>query len=144
MTKKNETKKSLFGQMTLLGLMALNWLKSEGKTTQIKRILMGDAEAFKSQYDMPPFAKGIIAILHDVDKFVTPLFVNQQSVLRWMETMSIEWDGMCAEAVQRDGYLELIIDDGKEPIVNMKKSGPKQHDEYVCQIILPKIPKKKS
>jgi len=135
---------SLFGQMTLLGLMALNWLKAEGKTTQIKRILMGDSRAFESLYEMPPFAKGIIAIVHDVDKFVTPLFVNQNSVLQWLETMCIEWDDNCAKAIQCDGYLELIIDDGREPVVKMIKSGKAQFDEYNCTIIVPESKKKKS
>jgi len=134
---------SLFGQMTLLGLMALNWLKAEGKTTQIKRILMGDSRAFESQYEMPPFAKGIIAIVHDVDKFVTPLFVNQNSVLQWLETMCIEWDNNCAEAIQCDGYVELIIEDGREPVVNFKKSGKGQFDEYTCTIVVPESKKKK-
>jgi len=139
MTKKTTKQMSLFGQMTLMGLMALNWLKEEGKTTQIKRILMGDAKAFESEYDMPPFAKGWIAILHDVDKYVTPLFVNQISALKWLETMAIEWDGMCATAVKnKNGYMELVMDDGEERVVNIKKSGTKQFDEYICQIIVPK------
>lgn len=145
--KPNTEKKSIFGQITLMGLMALDWLKPEGKTVRIKSILMGDAEAFKDLFTIPEWAEGVIAVLYDLDKHRTPILVTQNSVLNWLETMCLEWDGMCGVAsltgTKVNGQIaRLVLDDGEERTVNMKKSGPKQFDKYECKIIIEK--KKKS
>jgi len=144
MKKVAEDKKSIFGQMTLIGLMALDWLKPEGKTTFVKTIMMGEPEAFTDRFYIPEWAmkKPCIAILFDLDKFVQPLLVSQKSALEWLETMAMEWDGACGKAVLHnvDGkqYCELSLDDGEERLINIKKSGKKQFDKYTCKIIVPK------
>ena len=88
MTKK---KKPVFGQLTLTGELALDWMKN-GMEVLVARVDIGPISAFE-QYNVPEWAgekTGDIAILHNPNQFTNPVLVTQRSILRQLELWCVE------------------------------------------------------
>jgi len=89
-TKK--AKMPVFGQMTLTGEKALDWMKNETAITT-RKIEMGAAALF-GDWNMPDWAKekGIVALLYPIDEWANPVLVTQKSILRVLEAKCAEWE----------------------------------------------------
>jgi len=90
MAKKKTT--PVFGQMTLTGEKALDWLKN-GTEVMARKIWMGSTY-MAEEYNLPDWAKdkGIIAMIFPVDEWANPILVTQKSVLRVLEAKCAEWE----------------------------------------------------
>ena len=90
MAKKKKT--PVFGQMTLTGEKALDWLKN-GTTVTVRKIRMGSTR-MAEDYKLPDWAKdkGVIAMLFPIDEWANPILVTQKSVLRILEAKCAEWE----------------------------------------------------
>ena len=81
----------VFGQLTLTGEMALDWMKN-GMEVEVAAIEIGPIGAFQA-YNVPDWASersGDIAILHKPNKFDNPVLVTQRSILRQIEIWCVE------------------------------------------------------
>lgn len=81
----------VFGQLTLTGEMALDWMKN-GMEVEVSAIEIGPIGAFQA-YNVPDWASersGDIAILHKPNKFDNPVLVTQRSILRQIEIWCVE------------------------------------------------------
>jgi len=88
--KKKKT--PVFGQMTLTGEKALDWLKN-GTIVQARKIWIGST-GMAEEYNLPDWAKdkGIIAMIFPIDEWANPILVTQKSVLRVLEAKCAEWE----------------------------------------------------
>ncbi len=88
--KKKKT--PVFGQMTLTGEKALDWLKN-GTIVTARKIWMGSTY-MAEEYNLPDWAKdkGIIAMIFPIDEWANPILVTQKSVLRVLEAKCAEWE----------------------------------------------------
>ena len=84
-------KKPVFGQLTLTGELALDWMKN-GMEVSVARVDIGPIGAFQ-EYNVPEWASqktGEIAILHNPNQFANPVLVTQRSILRQLEIWCVE------------------------------------------------------
>lgn len=84
-------KKPVFGQLTLTGDLALDWMKN-GMERTIAMIDIGPIAAF-GNYNVPDWASeksGDIALLHGPNQYENPVLVTQRSILRALETFCVE------------------------------------------------------
>tara|TARA_Y100000593_G_C4296064_1_gene330731 strand:+ start:420 stop:911 length:492 start_codon:yes stop_codon:yes gene_type:complete len=89
--KMSKTKKPVFGQLTLTGDLALDWMKN-GTEMVVAQVDIGPIGAF-GQYNVPDWAQektGEIAILHHPSKGLNPVLVTQRSILRLLEHWCVE------------------------------------------------------
>lgn len=104
-------KKPVFGQMTLTGEMALDWLKSGSEITAGK-IMMGAIGAFP-EYNVPEWANDRnkdIAIIEHANVNLNPLLVTQKSVMRAIEAKCVEWEEEGAEvALEKSGSATRAV-----------------------------------
>ena len=111
----------VFGQMTLTGEKALDWLK-HGTNVQVRKIHMGTT-ALADEYNLPDWAKdkGIIALLFPIDEWANPILVTQKSVLRILEAKCAEWeaDGAIVNVLTKvgTGQIAEIIFEEDHPIL---------------------------
>jgi len=105
-------KKSVFGQLTLGGDIALDWLK-DGSQTQAAKIMFGPIEVFE-EYNVPEWAKercGIIAIIESAVG-ATPLLISQGGVLKVLERHCADWENQGAKcSASKAGKLTIEFDD---------------------------------
>ena len=93
-------KKPVFGQLTLTGEMALDWLKPDSKIIAGK-IMIGNIGSFP-EYNVPEWAQDRsteIAIIVHANEHLNPLLVTQKSVLRAIEAKCVEWESEGAECL---------------------------------------------
>lgn len=91
-------KKPVFGQLTLTGDLALDWLK-DGMEIEVSMVDIGPIGAF-GQYNVPEWAgekTGDIALLHTPNQYDNPVLVTQRSVLRALEYFCVEMEEQGAE-----------------------------------------------
>lgn len=84
-------KMPVFGQLTLTGELALDWMK-DGLERTIAKIEIGPISAF-GNYNVPEWASqksGDIALLHEPDQYQNPVLVTQRSILRALEIFCVE------------------------------------------------------
>lgn len=117
MTKKKS--KPVFGQMTLTGSLALDWMKSE-TTVSVVKIEMGPIGAFTS-YNLPEWIgekSGEIALLHPNDTWTNPILVTQRSILRRLEHFCVEKEAAGAETrVETKNKSQIaVIDFNESPV----------------------------
>ena len=90
-------KKPVFGQLTLTGEMALDWLKP-GSEIHAGKIMFGPLGAFP-EYNVPDWAiernKEIVIIVHQ-NTVMNPLLVTQRSVMKALEAHCVEWESQGA------------------------------------------------
>lgn len=101
-------KKPVFGQMTLTGDLAVDWVKSgvENVITAAK-IEFGSALAFVDLYNIPDYHrdKKVVALIYPHNSWANPLMITQQSILKPLEAKLSEWEasGSVASTFKSNG-----------------------------------------
>jgi hypothetical protein len=96
--KKNAKKMPVFGQLTLTGEMALDWLKP-GLKVVIRQWEMAPPEYYRMTYNLPEWAyeKATVGIIHGSDKWSNQILVTQSSVLRQIEARMADFEANGAQ-----------------------------------------------
>ena len=109
--------KPVFGQLTLTGDLALDWMKNEMEII-IGKIMIGPMGAFP-EFNVPDWANersGDIGIIYHANSFANPVLVTQRSILRALEIWCVEQEAKGAETlVEKKGSGKrgvLIIHEG--------------------------------
>jgi len=138
MAKK--TKKPIFGQLTLTGELALDWLRN-GDEIIARKIWFCNVNAL-SDWNVPEWAlsKGIVALIFPVDEWGNPIFVTQKSILKVLEFHCADWEEKGAKCsligTKTQGQKSCI--EFAENYPTLKFSRPddaKQYDPYVTEIL---------
>jgi hypothetical protein len=91
--KKNTEAKPVFGQLTLTGELALDWMKPDTEVI-VAKIEIGPIGAFP-EYNVPEWASertGDIGLIHDANHYANPILVTQRSILRALEIYCVEME----------------------------------------------------
>jgi len=114
---KSTNKKPVFGQLTLTGDLALDWMKNEMEII-IGKVMIGPMGAFP-EFNVPDWANersGDIGVVYHANSFANPVLVTQRSILRALEIWCVEQEAKGAETlVERKGSGKrgvLIIHEG--------------------------------
>lgn len=132
---KNE-KKPIFGQMTLNGQMALDWLKA-GLVIVASTIQIGTAASFSRDWNIPEWANGWCAIITPKEIFKNPVLITQGGVLRWLENQCVLWDGTRGTAsLQVVGQEQIAVLDFDDqcPEIKFDRAGKGQFDPYTPEV----------
>ena len=135
--KKNT--KPVFGQMTLTGEKALDWVKPDSRITA-KRIEMGAAALF-DEFNMPEWAKekGLVALIWPNDEWGNPMLVTQKSILKVIEAKCCEFEaaGATVEMQKRKmGHVACIEFEENEPTFEfIRPKNAKQFDPYKVAVL---------
>ena len=130
--KKN--KMPVFGQMTLTGEKAVDWVKHESKI-QARKIWMGAGTLFP-EFNLPDWAieKGIVALVFPIDEYQNPMLVTQKSILKILEANCCEWETAgCATnvlKVQMGQVLEILFAENEPTFEFLRPKNAKQFDPY--------------
>jgi hypothetical protein len=91
-TMVKKTKMPIFGQLTLTGEKALNWLKNGDEITA--KIIWFCSVSALSDWNVPEWAKekGICALIFPLNDFENPMFITQKSVLKVLEAQCVLWE----------------------------------------------------
>lgn len=104
-------KKPVFGQLTLTGEMALDWLKA-GSSVIAGKIMIGQHGAFP-EFNIPEWAQDRVselAIIVHSNEHLNPLLVTQKSVLRALEAKCCEWEAEGAKCyVEKKGSSQRAV-----------------------------------
>ena len=127
-------KMPVFGQMTLTGEKAVDWVKPEAKITAAK-IWMG-AGALMQDFNLPEWAKekGICALIFPADEWGNPMLVTQKSILRILEAKCCEFEEAGATVnilkVMKGQLAEIIFEENQPTFEFIKPKNAKQFDPY--------------
>jgi len=112
-----KTKKPVFGQLTLTGELALDWMKPDTEVVTAK-VEIGPVGAFQ-EYNVPDWASektGDVGLIHNANKFANPILVTQRSILRALEIWCVDMEakGAATEVVKvgacQKGVLTIAED----------------------------------
>lgn len=104
-------KKTVFGQLTLGGDIALDWLKN-GSEIEASRIMFGPVEVFE-EYNVPDWAKERNTIIVIIESSVgaNPILVTQNGVMKVLERQCANWEAEGAKcSADKFGKLEIEFD----------------------------------
>jgi|TARA_R110001632_G_scaffold2945_2_gene13091 hypothetical protein len=137
MTLVGATKRAkmpVFGQLTLTGDKAVEWVKHESKI-QARKVWMG-AGALFDEYNLPEWAieKGIVALIFPIDEYQNPLLVTQKSILKVLESNCCEWEraGSATNVlkVKMGQVLEIVFEENEPTFEFLRPKNAKQFDPY--------------
>ena len=118
-------KKSVFGQLTLGGDIALDWLK-DGSRIQARTIMFGPVDVFE-EYNVPDWAKErcqLIVIIDSADG-ANSLLVSQNGVMKILERQCATWEEEGAKcSASKEGKLSIEFDD-KCPTISFTRDESK-------------------
>jgi hypothetical protein len=130
MTKKKTS--PVFGQMTLTGSLALDWMK-DGMEIEVVRLEIGPIGAFSS-YNLPEWIgekTGDLALLHPKDTWLNPVLVTQRSILRQLEMWAVEKEAAGAEtSVETRNKSQIGVLDLAEGSVALRFSRDKSKGKF--------------
>jgi hypothetical protein len=133
-----KTKKPVFGQLTLTGEKAVDWVKPDSTITA-RKIWIGTAGAF-DDYNLPEWAKekGIVALIFPLSEWGNPMLVTQKSILRVLESKCAEFEAQgCAVnilKVQLGQVAEIIFEENEPVFTFIRPKNAKQFDPYKVAI----------
>jgi len=134
-------KKPVFGQMTLTGDMALDWIKAGVENVvHVRKIEFGSAKLFADNYNIPEYHldKGVVALLYPVDEWGNPVLVTQKSILKPLEAQCVAWEEAEAKVTNvktQMGYIGRIEFEETHPKITMfKDKKAKQFAPYDVKI----------
>ena len=134
-------KKPVFGQMTLTGDMALDWIKAGVENiVQVRKIEFGSAKLFADNYNIPEYHldKGVVALLYPIDEWGNPVLVTQKSILKPLEAQCVAWEETGANVTNvktQLGYIGRIEFEEAHPKITMfKDKKAKQFAPYEVKI----------
>jgi len=138
MVKK--TKMPVFGQLTLTGELALDWVKNPTEIIASK-IWFCSVNAL-GDWNVPEWAKekGIVALIFPIDEWGNPLFVTQKSILKVLEYNCAKWEEQGAKCslvgTKTQGQKSEILFAENHPHFKFsKKENAKQFDPYMVEIL---------
>jgi len=138
MVKKN--KMPVFGQLTLTGELALDWLKN-GDEIIASKIWFCNATAL-TDWNVPEWAltKGIVALIFPIDEWGNPLFITQKSILNVLEAQCVAWEEKGAKVsiigTKLAGQKSCIEFEENYPTFKFSRpKNAKQYDKYTTEII---------
>lgn len=137
---KQKTKIPVFGQLTLTGELALDWMKPDTEIVTAK-IEIGPVGAF-DEYNVPEWASektGDIGLIHNANKFANPVLVTQRSILRALEIWCVEMEakGATTEVVQSGASQKgvLIIEEDCPTLKFTRDETKGQFAPYELEVI---------
>ena len=128
-SKKNTEAKPVFGQLTLTGELALDWMKPDTEVI-VAKIEIGPIGAFP-EYNVPEWASertGDIALIHDANHYANPILVTQRSILRALEIYCVEMEEAGADTeVLKTGTAQkgVISFQENNPTLKFTRDGSK-------------------
>lgn len=135
-----KTKMPVFGQLTLTGELALDWLKN-GDEIIASKIWFCNATSLE-EWNVPEWAlsKGIVALIFPVDEWGNPLFITQKSILRVLEAQCVAWEENGAKCsivgTKLQGQKSCIEFNENYPTLKFSRpKNAKQYDKYTTEII---------
>ena len=132
-----KNKKPVFGQLTLDGQKALDWMKN-GLEIVPRAIEFGHVVAFTDEWKIPEWADGIIAIILPLNDGDRPVLITQKSALRILESKCADWEAAGANTSTKkiNGAVVSIIDFGDHEMrLTFRRTGQKKFDPYTVNII---------
>jgi len=112
-------KKPVFGQLTLTGDLALDWMKNEMEII-IGKVMIGPMGAFP-EFNVPDWANertGDIGVIYHANSYANPVLVTQRSILRALEIWCVEQEAKGAETlVEKKGS-------GQRGVLIIKENNP--------------------
>lgn len=129
-----KAKMPVFGQMTLTGEKAVDWVKPEARITA-RKIWMGAGTLFP-EFNLPDWAKekGICALIFPLDEWANPMLVTQKSILRILEAKCAEWEQAGAAVnilrVQMGQMAEIVFEESEPTFEFVRAKNAKQFDPY--------------
>jgi hypothetical protein len=140
MVKKAQ--KPLFGQLTLTGELALDWVKKdEVNEISATKIWFCNVKSLVNDWNVPEWAieKGIVALIFPNSQWGNPLFITQQSILKVLEFNCATWESegaMCSLiGTKLQGQITEIRFAENHPVIKMwKEKDARQFDPYVVEI----------
>jgi len=137
MAKKQQM--PVFGQMTLTGEKALDWVKNPTEIIASK-IWFCNVNAL-SDWNVPEWAKekGIVALIFPIDEWGNPVFVTQKSILKVLEIQCAKWESegaKCKTARTSGGGLrsEIVFEENHPRFKFSKADDARQFDPYMVEI----------
>jgi len=105
-------KKPVFGQLTLTGELAVDWMKPDTEVI-IGKVEIGPIGAFP-EYNVPEWANertGDIGLIHTTNKYDNPILVTQRSILRALEHFCVEMEekGCKTEVLKKAGATKGVL-----------------------------------
>lgn len=127
--KKRDPAKPVFGQLTLTGELALDWMKPDTEVI-VAKIEIGPIGAFP-EYNVPEWASertGDIGLIHDGNHYANPILVTQRSILRALEIYCVEMEELGAKtAVEMNGTAQkgVIVFEENLPTLKFTRDASK-------------------
>ncbi len=130
-------KTPVFGQMTLTGDLALDWVKQgEEKVIKAKKIEFGPARIYAEDFNVPEWHldKGLVALIWPLNEWGNPLFITQKSILKPLEAQCADWEEAGALVRNRKAMKATIavieFEEDAPTISIFKDKKAKQFDPY--------------
>jgi hypothetical protein len=130
-----KTKKPVFGQLTLTGDLALDWMK-DGMEIIVGKVMIGPMGAFP-EYNVPEWANertGDIGVIYHANSYANPVLVTQRSILRALEIWCVDQEAKGAETlVEKKGSGQrgvLIIKENNPNLTFTRGDDPGKYDPY--------------
>lgn len=128
-------KKPVFGQLTLTGDLALDWMK-DGMEIIVGKVMIGPKGAFP-EFNVPEWANertGDIGVIYHANSYANPVLVTQRSILRALEIWCVDQEAKGAETlVEKKGSGQrgvLIISENNPPLKFTRGEKPEKYDPY--------------
>lgn len=128
-------KKPIFGQLTLTGKLAVDWLKPKTEVT-VRKITFCNPQLMTDEWNLPEWVmnKTTIALIFPLSEWENPIMVNQASVLKWLEARCVLWEEAGA-AVSASKHQQHVEFDANHPVMTFnrdEKAG--KFAPYLCAI----------
>ncbi|AXH78301.1 MAG: hypothetical protein [Circular genetic element sp.] len=140
MGAEKKTEKPVFGQLTLTGELALDWMKPDTEVV-VAKIEIGPIGAFP-EYNVPEWAAertGDIGLIHPANNFMNPILVTQRSVLRALEYWCVEMETKgCKTSVEKSGSAQkgvLVIEENEPTLIFTRDESKGQFAPYEMEIV---------
>ena len=133
-----KTKTPVFGQLTLTGEKAVDWVKPDSMITA-RKIWIGHAGAF-DDYNLPEWAKekGMVALIFPLSEWGNPMLVTQKSILRVLEAKCAEFEasGSAVNIFKSHNVqiAEIIFEENEPTFTFIRPKNAKQFDPYKVAI----------
>ena len=130
-------KKPVFGQMTLTGDLAVDWVKAGVENViTAARIEFGSALAFTDDYNIPDYHKDkkVVALIFPLNSWANPLMITQMSILKPLEAKCSEWEaaGATCETFKSNGATcgRVMFSENNPTITMFKDKKAAQYAPY--------------
>lgn len=138
---KKQTK-PVFGQLTLTGELALDWVKKDMMNEIIAtKIWFCNVVALESEWNIPEWAKdkGIVALIFPTSEWGNPLFITQKSILKVLESRCVDWETKGAKCsligTKTQGQKSCIEFGENPPTIKMYRAEKaRDFDPYIVEV----------